>query len=111
MLDLLVESERLEGVSDVRLLVAIARRQANALAEMYRRHAGAVLGLAQRVLGDPRLSEEVVPEVFLGIWRASEGFDPDRRSLRSYLLTQTHGNERRRGPSRGGTASPRGTGG
>jgi RNA polymerase sigma-70 factor, ECF subfamily len=91
MLDLLVESQRLDGVGDARLVVAIARRQPDALAEVYRRHAGAVLGLARRVLGDPRLSEEVVQEVFLGLWRAPDGFDPDRGSLRSYLLAQTHG--------------------
>jgi RNA polymerase sigma-70 factor (ECF subfamily) len=91
MLDLLVESQRLDGVGDARLVVAIARRQPDALAEVYRRHAGAVLGLARRVLGDPRLSEEVVQEVFLGLWRAPDTFDPDRGSLRSYLLAQTHG--------------------
>jgi RNA polymerase sigma-70 factor (ECF subfamily) len=91
MLDLLVESQRLDGVGDGRLVVAIARRQTDALAEAYRRHAGAILGLARRVLGDHRLADEVVQEVFLGLWRAPDGFDPDRGSLRSYLLTQTHG--------------------
>ncbi|MGH2656831.1 MAG: sigma-70 family RNA polymerase sigma factor [Actinomycetota bacterium] len=91
MLDLLVESRRLDGVGDARLVVAIARRQTDALAEAYRRHAGAILGLARRVLGDHRLADEVVQEVFLGLWRAPDGFDPDRGSLRSYLLTQTHG--------------------
>jgi RNA polymerase sigma-70 factor (ECF subfamily) len=91
MLDLLVESERLEGIGDARLVVGIARRQSEALAEVYRRHAGAVLGLARRVLGDPRLSEEIVQEVFLGLWRAPDAFDPERGSLRSYLLAQAHG--------------------
>ena len=91
MLDLLVESERLEGAGDARLMVGIVRRQPDALAEVYRRHAGAVLGLARRVLGDPRLSEEIVQEVFLGLWRVPEGFDPVRGSLRSYLLARAHG--------------------
>jgi RNA polymerase sigma-70 factor, ECF subfamily len=91
MLDLLVESQRLDGVGDARLVVAIARRRTDALAEAYRRHAGAILGLAMRVLGDLRLSEEVVQEVFLGLWKAPDRFDPDRGSLRSYLLAQTHG--------------------
>jgi RNA polymerase sigma-70 factor (ECF subfamily) len=91
MLDLLVESQRLDGVGDARLVVAIARRQPDALAEVYRRHAGAVVGLARRVIGDQRLSEEIVQEVFLGLWRAPDMFDPDRGSLRSYLLAQTHG--------------------
>jgi RNA polymerase sigma-70 factor, ECF subfamily len=91
MLDLLVESQGLDGVGDARLVVALARRRTDALAEVYRRHAGAILGLAMRVLGDLRLSEEVVQEVFLGLWKAPDRFDPDRGSLRSYLLAQTHG--------------------
>jgi RNA polymerase sigma-70 factor, ECF subfamily len=91
MLDLLVESQGLDGVGDARLVVALARRRTDALAEVYRRHAGAILGLAMRVLGDLRLSEEVVQEVFLGLWNAPDRFDPDRGSLRSYLLAQTHG--------------------
>jgi len=91
MLDLLVEPKRLDGVGDARLVVAIARRQPDALAEVYRRHGGAIIGLARRVLSDSRLSEEVVQEVFLGLWRAPDRFDPDRGSLRSYLLAQTHG--------------------
>lgn len=91
MLGVLVGTERLENVGDVRLVVAIARRHTDALAEAYRRYAGAVFALARRVLGDPRLSEEVVQEVFLGLWYAPEGFDPERGSLRSFLLAKAHG--------------------
>src|SRR3954469_16324016 len=46
--------------SDAALVVAIARWRQEALAEGYRRHAGAVLALAQRVLRDRSLAEEVV---------------------------------------------------
>jgi RNA polymerase sigma-70 factor, ECF subfamily len=82
--------ERLGDLSDARLVVAIARQQTEALAEVYRRHAGAILGLARRVLGQQQLSEEVVQEVFLSLWRSPERFDAERASLRSYLLTQAH---------------------
>lgn len=91
MLGGLVGSEQLENVGDARLVVAIARRHTDALAEAYRLYAGAVFGLARRVVGDPRLSEEVVQEVFLGLWNAPEGFDPVRGSLRSFLLAKAHG--------------------
>ncbi|MGH9891284.1 MAG: sigma factor, partial [bacterium] len=69
---MLVGTERLEDIGDTRLVVAIARKHTDALAEVYRRYAGAVLALARRVVGDPRLSEEVVQEVFLGLWNAPE---------------------------------------
>ena len=77
--------------SDAALVVAIGRYREDALAEAYRRHAGAVFGLARRVLRDAPSAEEIVQEVFLRLWNDPERFDPERGSLRSWLLAQTHG--------------------
>jgi RNA polymerase sigma-70 factor (ECF subfamily) len=81
----------LHDASDAALVVVIGRWQEAALAEVYRRHAGAVYALARRVLNDTGAAEEVVQEVFLRLWNEPERFDPDRGSLRSFLLAQTHG--------------------
>lgn len=84
-------SEPLNETSDAGLVVAISRYNQDALAEAYRRHAGAVFGLAKRLLSEASLAEEVVQEVFLRLWNSPDKFDPGRGSLRSYLLAQCHG--------------------
>ena len=43
------------------------------------------------MLGDRVLAEEVVQEVFVRTWRQPERYDPDRGSMRSFLLAQVHG--------------------
>ncbi len=83
--------ESLEDASDAALVVAIGRWREDALAEAYRRHAGAAFALARRVLGDKERAEEVLQEVFLRLWHQPDRFDPERGSLRSFLLAQTHG--------------------
>lgn len=81
----------LPEASDGSLVLAISRYHQDALAEAYRRHAGAVFGLARRLLNDAALAEEIVQEVFLRLWNDPDKFDPGRGALRSYLLAQCHG--------------------
>lgn len=83
--------EDLHDSSDAALVVAIGRWREDALAEVYRRHAGAAYALARRLLNDKELAEEILQEVFLRLWNTPERFDPERGSLRSYMLAQTHG--------------------
>jgi RNA polymerase sigma-70 factor (ECF subfamily) len=84
-------TEGLPELSDAALVVAIGRWRQDALAEAYRRHAGSVYALARRLLADGTLAEEVVQEVFLRLWDHPDRFDPDRGSLRSFLLAGCHG--------------------
>jgi RNA polymerase sigma-70 factor (ECF subfamily) len=81
----------LSTASDTSLAMAVARWHEDALAEIYRRHAGAVFGLAKRLLFDKVLAEEVTQEVFVRLWREPERFDPARGALRTFLLSVTHG--------------------
>jgi RNA polymerase sigma-70 factor (ECF subfamily) len=85
-------SERdLREADDATLGAAIVSRDQGALAELYQRNGATALALARRVLGDRVLAEEVVQEVFGRTWRQPERYDPNRGSMRSFLLAQVHG--------------------
>jgi RNA polymerase sigma-70 factor, ECF subfamily len=86
-----VTTDSLRQASDAAVVVAIGRWRQDALAEAYRRHAGAVFALARRLLVDQGMAEEIVQEVFLRLWNQPDKFDPERGSLRAFLLAQTHG--------------------
>jgi RNA polymerase sigma-70 factor, ECF subfamily len=81
----------IDKVSDAQLVTSIARYSEVALAEVYRRHGGAVYGLAKRVLNNGAEAEDITQEVFLRLWNQPDRFDPARGSLRSFLLAQSHG--------------------
>jgi RNA polymerase sigma-70 factor, ECF subfamily len=83
--------QQIGEVSDAQLVTSIARYSEIALAEVYRRHGGAVYGLARRVLNNASEAEDVTQEVFLRLWNRPDLFDPGRGTLRSFLLTQSHG--------------------
>ncbi len=80
-----------EQASDAALVVAVGRWNERALAEVYRRHGGAVHGLARRILRSDPPAEEISQEVFLDLWNRPEKFDSERGTLRSFLLARTHG--------------------
>lgn len=82
--------EHWKEASDTKLVLAVARFEQDALAEIYRRHGGAMLALARRVSNSPGLAEEVVQEIFIKLWRDPTRYDPERGSLRSFLLAAAH---------------------
>jgi RNA polymerase sigma-70 factor (ECF subfamily) len=61
-----------------------------ALGEAYDQYASFVYGLALRVIGDTRASEDVSQDVFVSLWEQPAAFDPTRGSLRTWLGTLAH---------------------
>ena len=80
-----------DGRGDASLVVAIGRYDEAALSEAYERHGGAVFALSRRLLKRRDLAEDVTQEIFMRLWTRPERFDPDRGSLRTFLLADTHG--------------------
>lgn len=87
----LTQREIWSEASDATLVGGISRYDQDALAEVYRRHGGAMFGLATRLLRDRTLAEETTQEVMLRLWNAPEKYEAERGALRSYLLAHIHG--------------------
>lgn len=60
-----------------------------ALREIYDRYSPYLFALLVRMLGSTAEAEEVLQEVFLTLWRASQRFDPKRGTFRAWLYTMT----------------------
>jgi RNA polymerase sigma-70 factor (ECF subfamily) len=76
---------------DREVATGILAGRAEALARAYEQHATAVFDFSRCIVRDAGLAEDVVQDVFLRLWRSPDRFDPDRGSLRSYLLTMAYG--------------------
>jgi len=76
-------------LSDGPLVTSIARGSHDALAEAYSRHGTHVHRVAQGVCGDR--AADVTQDVFLGLWRRPERFDPERGALGAFLRVQAQG--------------------
>lgn len=79
-----------EPRSEDELLVAVARGDQQAFAELYDRVSGQVYGVIRRVLRDPAQSEEVAQEVLVEVWRTAIRFDPDRGKATTWILVMAH---------------------
>jgi len=74
-----------EDAADAALVLAMAGGDQQALAALYERHAGLLMGLALRIVRDRREAEDLLHDVFLEAWRAAKDFDPKRGRARTWL--------------------------
>ena len=70
---------------DAPLVLAMARGDQAALAELYDRYAFLLLGIAIRIVKDRREAEDLLHDVFLEVWRSAKDFDPKRGRVRTWL--------------------------
>jgi len=71
---------------EVDLVEGLLARDEGALRRVMAIHAGAVYGMARRVLGESTMAEEVAQDTFLALWRRPGAYDPERGPLKAFLL-------------------------
>ena len=67
-----------ESISDEMLIGLIAKRDSTALEQLYDRYERPVYAFVIRMVKDAMAAEEVVQELFVRIWNAAHGLDPDK---------------------------------
>jgi RNA polymerase sigma-70 factor (ECF subfamily) len=69
---------------------AVNQQTAAELTEAFRENRRLIYDIARRICGDDSAAD-VTQEVFLRLWRRPEMFDPDRGTMRRYLVTLSRG--------------------
>src|SRR5262245_14749398 len=82
-------SSREDGPRDEELMRQVAGGSAEALGLLHRRYARLVFGLAVSTL-DRAAAEDLVQDVFLAVWRNAGRFDPERGTVRAWLMQIAH---------------------
>jgi len=80
----------LTHLSDEAVVALVARRDEQALAELYDRFGRVAYGLALRIVRDQALAEDAVQDAFLAAWRTAARFNAERAKASTWLLTLVH---------------------
>ncbi|PWT88806.1 MAG: hypothetical protein C5B55_12465 [Blastocatellia bacterium] len=77
----------LAQVDDVELLKAVARKDEQALADLYDRYRAVLFGLINRILNNREEAEDVLQDVFIQVWGRAADFDEKRGRPFTWLVT------------------------
>jgi RNA polymerase sigma-70 factor (ECF subfamily) len=75
-------------LDDAALIAEAARGEVKALAALYDRYSQLMLNVAQRILGDREIAEDLVHDVFVEAWRNAASYDPSRGSVRTWIMVR-----------------------
>jgi RNA polymerase sigma-70 factor (ECF subfamily) len=86
---------------EVALVRAVADGDRASLAQLYDRYAPSLMAVGCRILGERREAEDLLHDVFIEVWQKAAGFDPQRGSVRAWLVMRTRSRARDRKKSAG----------
>ena len=81
---------RYARLADEELISLVGAGDPGAFAALYDRHARAVFSLAWRMTGERREAEDLAQDAFLKVWRSAAGCEPERGSVRTWILSVVH---------------------
>lgn len=73
---------------DRELLARMARGHSDALGHLHDRYCNLLLATAVRILGNHREAEDLVHDVLMEVWQKCADYDPERGSVRTWLLVR-----------------------
>ncbi len=76
--------------SDECLMIRVGDQGGEALALLFRRYSRLVRGVALRILRDVSEADDLLQEVFLFVHRKANVFDPNKASVRSWIIQMTY---------------------
>lgn len=85
-----------DDVPDAALMAGIARGDALAFTELFRRRRGGVYRFALHMTGSPAAADDVTQDVFLAVMHEAARFDPGRGTVAGWLCGVTRNIVRRR---------------
>ena len=86
----LAHIDEIHRLADEELMQLVAEGDMLAFETVYDRHGAAAFSLAYRIVGNRTAAEDVVQEALLSIWRSRLRYQPDRGSVRSWILGIVH---------------------
>jgi RNA polymerase sigma-70 factor (ECF subfamily) len=75
------------SLTDEMVMQRLAAGDAEALGALYDRYGRLTLWLANQTLSNPAQAEDAVQDVFVSIWQRAATYDPDRGSVRTWILS------------------------
>ena len=72
--------------TDAQLVQAIRRGDTEAFEQLYARHSAVAFRVARGICRSQQAAEEATQDAFLGVWRRSDSYRPERGSVRTWLL-------------------------
>ena len=86
ILPALLLARELSGQNDPDLAKRLARRDPDALAELYDRYGRLTYSVILAIVRDGAIAEDLVQETFLRAWNRMSGFDAERGALGPWLV-------------------------